>query len=768
MRAMIRATCFLFLTSFCLIVADVGCAGAPAAETSNKKGPSDTIETVVVTAERREADAQDVPASVVALQGQSLRNEGRISVQQMLEDAPNVSYGLLAFQQSPDNPNQNISIRGVMATQQTGGLPGPSVVATYVDDVFQGVGADYDLSRVEILYGPQGTLYGRSATAGVVAFHTNDPILQSFDANFFGEYGTADLKNITAVVNAPVGDMFAFRISGHVEKRDGFWWNSEGGKTTNYEARLKALYQPSSHLTILLSASFQVVQLNVGGPNQVLSAPQTINYSVPGVGVRRAADRNYAQFMTKITYDFGSTNLVYVGSTHNYHSNGFRNIAGPPFMPIDSFAQYQPDRFNMHELRLASNSGRPLAWLLGANFYSNKYEIISRSIVESATQCGPCGIPDTTPGVAGGEIFSSGRAGTVRDYAVFTEETYELIPDLQMTAGLRFDHDVVEKATSYNFNVNLDPYGQSVGTCASLMAYGGATPSPCVYSSFISKVVFDNFTYRIRAGYELSASSMVYASLSTGYLPGDVQISPQPKADGTVSYLELPYRQERLTSYEVGSKNQFLDDSLQLNGAVFYYDYQGWQQAAQLGNTVGGAPIFAVVSVPLVVIGAELKANWLATPQDRFTLKAGWHDSEITSWSNLPGTSMSERSYISIRRLPGTPPVEGSMRYEHTFHFDSGGSLTPWAQVRYTSGYNLIELTSLQYAQFSAYDYQAAYALLHIGATWISPGGDFTVNLYGRNLFDTEIKGQINFNQNTFLVVPGEPRVFAVSLNARF
>jgi len=422
----------------------------------------------------------------------------------------------------------------------------------------------------------------------------------------------------------------------------------------------------------------------------------------------------------------------------------------------------------MHEVRLASNSGGPLTWLLGANYYSNTYRIVGSSIVESATQCGPCGIPDTTPGVAGGEIFSSSRSGSISDYAAFTEETYDLRPDLHVTAGLRFDHSSVEQTSSYNYNVNLDPYGQNLGNCATLVAYGGATPRSCVYSSFFTKVKFDNFTYKFRATYEFGPSNMVYAMVSSGYLPGDVQISPQPKADGTVSFLELPYEQESLTSYEIGSKNRFLRDQLQLNGAVFYYDYRGWQQAAQLGNTVGGAPIFTVVSVPLRVVGAELEADWLPTAEDRLTLQVGWYDDEITSWPDIPDTATSERNYISIKRLPGTPPATGSVRYEHSFRFDNGSVLTPWAQARFEAGYNLVELTAAQYALFSAYDYQASYALLNVGATWVSPQRNFTLTVYARNLLDQKYKSQINLNQNTFSVVPGEPRVFGVSISAHF
>jgi len=146
----------------------------------------------------------------------------------------------------------------------------------------------------------------------------------------------------------------------------------------------------------------------------------------------------------------------------------------------------------------------------------------------------------------------------------------------------------------------------------------------------------------------------------------------------------------------------------------------------------------------------------------------GWYDDEITNWPNIPGTSTSERSYITIKRLPGTPPAAGSARYEHIFNFDNGSVLTTWTQLRYTAGYNLIELTAAQFALLSAYDYQPSYALLNVGATWVSPGGTFTATVYGRNLLDAETKSQINLNQNTFSVVPGEPIVFGVSVGAHF
>jgi outer membrane receptor protein involved in Fe transport len=156
-------------------------ASGPTASQSGGSG-SDTLEEVVVTAQRRVEDVQKVPASIVVLQGTDLQEQGRISTQQILEDVPNVTYAapnqvLGGAVSGGDNPNGNITIRGVQSTQQTAGIAGPSATATYVDDVYQGIGGDFDINRVEVLRGPQGTLYGRSATGGVVAFHTNDPQL---------------------------------------------------------------------------------------------------------------------------------------------------------------------------------------------------------------------------------------------------------------------------------------------------------------------------------------------------------------------------------------------------------------------------------------------------------------------------------------------------------------------------------------------------------------------------------------------------------------
>lgn len=278
-----------------------GASGASA--TAGTGADSDQLQEIVVTAERRTEDVQSIPATIAVLQGSDLQQQGRVSVQQMLEDVPNVNYGVIAPGQSPDNPNNNLAIRGIQTAQQTGGRPGPAVVGTYVDDVFQGIGSDYDLNRVEVLYGPQGTLYGRSATAGVVAFHTNDPVLGKFGTDVFAEYGSYDRRNGWAALNLPVGDQVAVRAAVHQEDSHGYWWNTYGGASSNTEGRIKLLYQPFDNLRILLSASGQYLQTFAGGPTQRITAPGVINYNAGSTAINAVAGNQYQQYMANINYD---------------------------------------------------------------------------------------------------------------------------------------------------------------------------------------------------------------------------------------------------------------------------------------------------------------------------------------------------------------------------------------------------------------------------------------------------------------------------------
>jgi iron complex outermembrane receptor protein len=761
----------------------LGAAGPLMAQSAEPAAGSSSgaLEEVVVTAERRTEDVQKIPASIDVRQGTDLAEQGRISTTQILEDVPNVTVGFIQPGQSADNPNGNIAIRGVASTQQTGGRPGPSSTAVYVDDVYQGIGGDFDLNHVEVLRGPQGTLYGRSATGGVVAFHTNDPVLDKFSTEVYGEYGTADLRNGTVAINLPLGDELAVRIAAHEDDRHGFWWNVDGDATSIEEARIKVLYQPIENLRVMLSASSGLYSSFAGGPSQATTATGAINFDSGATKVTPIAGDQYTQYMANVSYDFGTANLTYVGSMHSFYQNGFEGIVGPPFMPINTIGGSSPDQFNSQELRLASDPGGKLSWLVGANFYSNIYRATQTSIVQYASECGPCGITDPTPGVDGGEIFSNGFQGSLKDYALFTEETYAVADNLRLTAGARFDRQEQTQLTFYNFNVNYDQYGQNVGTCANLEAVTG-TPLPCVYSASNATANYSNFTYKVRGEFDLTPSNMLYAMVSTGYLPGDAQLSPDPLANGSVTFKALNFSQERLTSFEVGSKNRLFNNSLQLNGAAFYYDYSGYQQAAQTGQTPSGAPIFVITAVPVRMIGLDFDATWQLSAADRLTLNGGLVDAQITSFPDLPGTSTSESTLLAYSRLPGIPSASANLIYTHTFTLGNGSILTPRAEARYVAGGNSVEITQLQdtsgvggvacgpgqLTSCGDYDYHSDYTIVNLGLSWLSPAGTYGLNAYVRNVGDTIYVEGLNINHGNAQAYPSDPRAYGVSFHVKF
>jgi len=747
-----------------------GSAVEPALSAEDNAG-SPALEEIVVTAERRSQDLQKVAASIDVKQGKELAEQGRISTAQILEDVPNVTF---QASRGADNPNGNITIRGVQSTQQTGGSPGPSATATYVDDVYQGIGGDYDLNRVEVLRGPQGTLYGRSATGGVVAFHTNDPVLGKFGTDLYGEYGTADLRNATVALNLPAGDTFAVRLVGHETERHGFGWNVPGVFLDTKEARLKALYQPSDALRIVVSGSTARIQNTTGGVNPTLSAPNTISYaSVTAPSTPNAGE--YYQLGVNASYDFGPANLTYVGATHNFYQQyGYTGTFGPPFNILKGYGGTPLDRFNTQELRLASRPDARLTWIVGMSYYANMYNSSNESDVLTAAQMGPGSPADTGPGVVGAELFSSGGRGTTKDYGVFTEETFAFTDALRLTGGVRYDKTQLDKTAFYVFNVNFNTFGNALGTCSNLVAGASGSALPCVYTPFASSSDFSNYTYKARLEYDLTASNLVYVMTSTGFLPGDAQISPHSidPTTGTVTFVKLPFSQERLTSYELGSKNRLFSDHLQLNGDVFYYNYQGYQQAVSTGQGPGGAPQFVVAAVPVRMIGAELCKP---TSEDRVTLSGGILNATITSYPNLPGTTISTQTALGLSRLPGIAPRTAALTYDHNFLLGNGSRLVPRVEARYTAGQYLTELTTaspnVQIPGGLPYDWQASYTLLNAGLNWNSPNNVYGASLYVRNLTDRVYKaavaGRGNFTTGD-TVTPGDPRTYGVSFNARF
>lgn len=729
-----------------------------------------TLEEITVTAEKRAVSLQELPASVIALEGSDLAQQGKLTTEQILESVPNLTYR----GGGNSNPLGNIAIRGIQRTQESGATNEvlPSSTATYVDGVYQGIGGNYDVSRVEVLRGPQGTLYGRSATGGVVSFYTNDPKLSEFGVNASVEVGTASLKNLQAALNVPAGEKFAFRVAAHYIDRDGYY-DAEGGQTSTKEGRIKALFQPTDALGIVLSLSTEETTKWGGGWQQYLTSPDEIvtkgvgNYTEP----REGAPAKYRQASINLNYDFGGSTLTWIGGYHDYDQSGLgaEEVKDGKGHADDTA---WPTYYNhSEEVRLASDTEGQITWLVGANYFQHKFD----TTIFSAQTSWPPDPELTQENGYGVPIWGRETAGVFDNYGIFTEENFKVRDDFRITAGLRYDKTKLSQDVFYYMNGN----GTAMGNVMRPPDFSGTNTAALIDD----RHDYNNVTYKLRFEYDATPDNMLYFLTATGFLPGYTAISPKMgMVDGhfgLVGWEFLELDQQKLTTYEFGTKNTLLDNTLRLNGAIFYYDYEGYPEAVNIREG-GGPPVFSGIAVPLKVLGLEAEMEYLITMYDKLSLSAGYQSIKITELPEtvtfLPmgpgGTTVPGSDALIMEKLPGSPPLKATLSYDHTFTFGNGSMLVPRAEIVYTSGYYLAQMNfMMRDLGEKPYNYQSGYMLGNVGATWTSADQKYSATGYVRNVLDEEYKKAVSLSSSAgppIRVTPGDPRTFGVMFNVKF
>jgi iron complex outermembrane receptor protein len=288
---------------------------------------------------------------------------------------------------------------------------------------------------------------------------------------------------------------------------------------------------------------------------------------------------------------------------------------------------------------------------------------------------------------------------------------------------------------------------------------------------------YNNITWKLRFEYNLTPDNLLYASASTGFLPGDVRINSMPIVEFFPSFRVLgvefsgmPMDEERVIAFEVGSKNQFLSNRLQVNGALFYYDYDAFRNPVNVSPIP--MPFFATLDTPLRMIGAEIGTTWLITPEDKISFSAGYLDAKITEFPIHPFYG-DTHDYLTFDRVENNPKWLVNVGYDHSFSFADGSVLVPRMSARWQSGMYLQNLTLQQYdLGYEPFVWQDSYMVADLGVTWISSSGMYSASGYIRNLFDKEYKNGLSSlgtrsTEGTGVRV-GDPRVWGVNLTIRF
>jgi outer membrane receptor protein involved in Fe transport len=700
------------------------------------------LEEITVTAERRVESLEKAPLSVSVRSGVDLSAQGKYSLESILEDIPGISGGAAAATPTlpgatavgTDAPSSGMIIRGIPSSNSAGGsaISTAPAVATYVDGIYEGVGGNYDISRVEVLRGPQGTLYGRSATAGVVAIHTPDPNLSELTGDFGGELGDYNLSRGYGALSVPlVKDQLAIRLAGNRYEVNGFD-NGSGGRSINSDAKAKILWKPRDDFSMLVGAALQHTDANSGGRQITRSSdPYAIDYQVISV---KPSWNETRQVWAEMNWDAGIGRLTYIPALRAFTQNGIASLVAQG-NEVNTATRTPQDSFMTHEVRLASNADGKLVWQVGSLYYDNRLKNHTDNILPN--------VP--FPG-ANLVTFISDTRKHVMEAGFFGQATYSLTDYLRATAGLRYDYtkvDIQQNYTSIAGITNSIPDDEQLHT-------------------------FNNLTYQARLEADLSKQSILYVSASTGFSPGDVGL--QADAAGVPRAVVLAA--ETLHAYEIGNKNVLFGGQLQVNASIFYNYYGGYQ------NTISvSVSEFHSYNVPLQNYGADLEILYRPTLSDRFGVTLGYVDDRFVK---KPADFVAD---YAVDYPTGVVPLKANISYSHEFVLPNNSSLVLRGDGNYLSS---------RYAASTGFP--AAVAALggtqyirtgsavfgNLGATWATPDRSLNINAYVRNVSNNRYRTSMNVlaADLTGVILPtaswqyqpaiAEPRTYGVSVGYHF
>ena len=692
---------YQFLTSAALVAVLAGTVHAQDASTPNNSATTASSETgvteVVVTAERRSSKISRTPIAITAVAGDQVRDKGLNTVGDVLTKTP-----AIVVQNS--TKGQAIFIRGIGSTgdAQEGGDP---AVNLNIDGVYQQqaiapLASSLDINRVEVLRGPQGTLYGRNSNAGSINVITTDPTRTALGGYLTVDAGDFNSQRAEAAVNVPISDKVAARFAVVGNSHDGYYSN-DGGSADGYAARAKVKIWASDRLTLTGSALYSREN---GNPASTVPAPlnrddpYNTTYPAydgtngnpffpplaggPSAVPHGVQDIKFAQVNAQLDYEFENATLTIIPAyTHTYQ---YQDTA---LLPFGASAQETAEDAKSLEVRLASAPTSHLTWVVGAFGYNaeddrnpfpeTKIDFPHQVVLLPANQA---------------VRYSS------KTYAAFGQVTVPVTDKLRLTGGARWTHD--EKETAFDYFTT---------TTAS-------TPGN------VYKNQYDKSTYKAGAQYDLSGNTMLYGQASTGFKAGGVNPNGSK------------FEPEEITAYEVGSKTRFLDNKVQLNLSAYRYDYNNYQarvNAPDCSDATGYSQQ-TINAATLENYGGEVEVTAAPSSNDRVYATAAYlHAQGRFQYDNgICTAGVITHAYLDITQAPpNSPEWSGLIGYEHRFDLANGSSLNASIDMRWSDGYD----TSID---DSIYDDQKWFTRTDVTLMYTLPGEKIRVKAYVRNLED--------------------------------
>lgn len=734
--------------------------------------PQAETDEIVVTANKRSENVQRVPISVVAVAPRTLTEAGVVSTVQLQQTVPGVS-----FSPSGEAKLNSFYVRGVGTYALSAALE--SSVGVAVDGVpLARVGGSIsdlvDIERVEVLKGPQGMLFGKNATAGLIGIVTRKPELGVNGGEAHASYGSFNEYNVDATVNVALGDTAALRITGWRFGHDGFVKDITGrarwGDKNSYGIRVGLGIEPIPALRINLMGQF-----DGRNENGVAFTYREFTNTAPFGSVVEAYERSrgIVPSPTNLVADPGNdprsfgSNFYLTATADLDLGNGFTLSSLTSYRDLTTKGQMDPwlsaspliripqltdgERYNQftQELRIATPADRPIGVVAGL-FY---YDFHIRDVQDQAF----FGVP--VPGSS-----SYPRRNTVtnglRNIAAFGEVTWRLTPWLRAIGGIRQSND---RVTGF---FDRSRTGPDAGVVPATVPIFSFTPKPITY---------DATSYRVGAQVDLAPDVMVYATASRGYKAPGFNLTQSLTPGAIVN--DARVEAEIAKSYEAGIKSRFWDRRITVNVAVFDSTFSNFQ------TTVGlpvSPPVFVIQNAgELKSTGVEIDLSIRPVTGLSFGLNGAYIDARYTDFDNaacyplqptLPAGSALRPGFCvnGVQTLDGFPLAQSpkwsynaSARYEAALGDDfkafAAGNYSYRSRTFYEANRNPREVQD-GYGFFN----------LSIGA---GPQDDrWQVAFYARNLFEAEFVARVRNNFNSYYQLPAyeSQRRFGVQLSGKF
>lgn len=725
----------------------------PVAAWAQEAPPTGDEDEIIVTAQKRAQSTLDVGINLSVAGMQELRTKRIEVVTDLIAITPNVAVkdnipGLVPV----------ITIRGV-GLNDFSATNNPSA-GVYVDEVSLSSLAlmnfdFFDLERVEVLKGPQGTLYGRTATAGALNIVTARPRFDRVSGKIAGSIGNFESKDIEAVLNLPVSDTFALRFAGKGIFQDkGQYYNErllrDIGRRNVLLGRAQALWEPSDSFDLLLKIEAQRGRSELGSPEFFGAFPTPAlpaGVSCPGApqcsdffgntdtdgnpfrgnwSVSPDYDLDQVTTTARVRADLGFATLTSVTGHIDFDRLWSADTDGGPLAQLDFLTNDAVKQFSQ-EVRL-SNETELVNWLVGG-FYS-------RDHVETSFDGDLSALFNTTT-----RTFSDQRS---RSAAIFANGEWRLADTLGLITGLRYTSEHRSNVGGTTDLVSLAPGSALTG------APFGTPPIPLAVSN--ARISDNNWSWKIGLNWKPRPSMLVYASATQGIKSGGFFAGV-----ATNSGQLLPYRPEKLIAYEIGLKGRFAGAGLSYSVSTFYYDYNDVQTFIR--DVVGNLPIQRLGNVEKAEIyGLDANLTYSPPALDGLTLNGGLGllHSRIGSFASSSGI------VPAGNRLPDAPELSfnGGAAYE----FPLSGAVSARLAIdgRYQS-------SSFKDALNDPLIEAPGYWVWNARAS-VLKAGDWDISLWGKNLGNKRYvtQGVNNLSLGVGFRVYGAQRTYGVSVTKNF